>query len=266
MVGAGDAEEALRLLRRREQPLSQLEGDDLVLVAVGDEDRRGHARQARQRVEPVARERAERAVVPARDVGQPRERRHRDDRPARAPGGDLDGDRPAQGFPEAHDGRRVRPARHQVVEGGGRVEVDAGLVGRALAAPVAAVVVGEDPESAGGQRGQQRPARVDVPRVAVRPQEHRAAVARRDVPRVQAHAVRGGDPALLHAGGRRPDPPVGKEDEAVEPHDAAGQQEERGNRERGPGPHSVDGARRRRARDRRAARSPSGPGPPGTRR
>ena len=73
----------------------------------------------------------------------------------------------------------------------------------------------------------ERLARVDVPRVAVRPQQHGGAVARRGVPGVQTPAVLGDEPALLDAGGRSADTPVGEEDELVDPHRATRQEEAR---------------------------------------
>src|SRR5213593_817644 len=61
------------------------------------------------------------------------------------------------------------------------------------------------------------------------------AVARRGVPGVQTPAVLGDEPALLDAGGRSADTPVGEEDELVDPHRATRQEEAR-QRQKRPAP------------------------------
>ena len=153
VVGADDAEEALGLLAppRTGAPLA----------------RRGRSRPGRRERRGAVRTRA--TGAPANRSGRPRASpagrsaggRRSASRvnvettmtaPQAAAGGDLDGDRPAEGFTEARDRGRIGPSGHQVVESGGRVEIDAPPTRRALAAPVAAIVVGEYPESAGGQR------------------------------------------------------------------------------------------------------------------
>src|SRR2546422_4425159 len=129
-----------------------------------------------------------------------------------------DRDGAAQGFAEADDRQVALP---YAVVGGLGVEVDAGLARPALAAPVAAVVVGKHVEPARRELEGEVDASGDVAGVAVRPDEHRAGVARRDVPAVETELVPGGDPALLDARRRVRDAGVGKEDEPIEPHRSA---------------------------------------------
>src|SRR5439155_2689747 len=194
VAGAGDAQEALRLARRSEQALAECEGHDLVAIAVRDEDRDGDRPDARERVEAIADEGRQRSIVAAGDVPERRPRRDDGDAGARAHARQVDRDGTAERFAEADD-RQVPGA----VVGRLGIEIDAGLARPALAAPVAAVVVGQHVDAACGERERDVDASGDVPGVAVRPDERGPRVARRDVPRMYTDVVAGGDPALLDA-------------------------------------------------------------------
>src|SRR5439155_1270105 len=131
VAGAGDAQEALRLARRREQALAECEGHDLVAIAVRDEDRDGDRPDARERVEAIADQGRQRSIVAAGDVPQRRPRGDDGDTGAGAHARQVDRDGAAERFAEADD--RQPPG---AVVGRLGIEIDAGLARAALTAPV----------------------------------------------------------------------------------------------------------------------------------
>src|SRR5262245_66607178 len=108
-MGTVHANEALRRRRSREQALTELEGHDLVTVAVRDQERGPEASDAGERVEAGSGEPPEQAVVPASDRGQSGEGRHQNDAGTRTLRREPQRHGTAERLSEANDAAR-RPA------------------------------------------------------------------------------------------------------------------------------------------------------------
>src|SRR4029453_17896500 len=157
------------------------------------EERHVYAADAAERIEAAAGEPAGRAVVYARHVAPRTERRDPDDGGTWPHGREPDGHRAAQRLAERDDaccGERQAVVRRL------DVAVKAPFAGCTPPTAGPAVVVGEDPDPAGGERLQDRRTAGDVPGVAVRPDERRRPLRSDRVPGVQLYAVGGREPAL----------------------------------------------------------------------
>ena len=168
VVGAGHPVKPLRTWRRREEPSPSSKGTISSWSPWATNSGRVRRADPAPRVEAVPRERAQRAVVPARHVGQAGEA-SRPPRPRRRAGA-----RPGRSTPPRRATRRSRQCAPGPSRGRSRGRRRRGRRDTrrprwaAGAAPVSPVVVGEHAQAA-ARRGRVRTTRApaDIPRIAV---------------------------------------------------------------------------------------------------